>query len=130
MLLNYTMTLSTGYSYTFVADNRDEAKLLAAARLEMLRNSGDAAARTESNRLVRTVKSVRVVKSIYENPKTFTVTGAIVRGDDEPLAGAWHARVSTPEQAVALFKDYARAHGGSGILTAVFKGKQAFLSVA
>lgn len=129
MLLNYTMVLSNGYNYTFVADSREEAVIIANERLALLRRNDDASAKTESNRLIRKVKSIRVVKSVYEGARTFTVAGVVRLEDGENIAGSWHVRVAQPTQAADVFKEYARSLGGVGILSGLFKGKQTSICI-
>lgn len=129
MLASYTMVLSNGYNYTFVADGREEAVVLANEHLALLRQRNDPAAKTENNRFVRTVKSIRIVKSVYEGARTFTIAGAVHREEDDSVVGTWHVRVAQPSQAAEVFKEYARALGGIPVLAGLFKGKLTPLSL-
>lgn len=121
------MSLRTGYTNTFVADGREEAVKLAQLHLTTLLDRGDPAVRTECNRSVRNVKSIRPVKTLCTEPKTFTVSGVIYRDNEEPLTGCWHVKASNADDAAAVFDAYVRAWGGKGVLAAVIKGKQVSL---
>jgi hypothetical protein len=131
MLSNFAMALSNGYTHTYVADGRPDAVELAKRHLDRLRDSGDAAARTEFNRSIRTVKSVRPVKSVHTSgARVFTISGIIQRENEEAIVGCWHVRVPTPDDAVAMFNDYARINGGVAVVASVIRGKQTAMEIS